>query len=268
MAFTISVMYCLWCSPFGHFGYIYFTLEFFSLRKASTRPKSDTMTYGWKRVEILGAVMNATFLLALCFYIVLESIPRFIQPPSVQSRNSTNVNEHGNSSFINGTQECNSESVNGDWWYLGTAIAILCVNVFSAIVFAGMASPLLIHNLFSNWDTWTLSWAFSRRWAFPWSWVSQFSRFSWFSWLTWFSQFSWFKAWWKGMQLHEFCVNNRNMDIMKNILTRKIIVGNEHLILIWKWSFFTNLVILFHHSSCYSPPFYYISFLNKGGLCI
>lgn len=88
--------------------------------------------------------MNATFLLALCFYIVLESIPRFISPPSVRSSNATTDTEHGNYSYVNnGTQECNSETVNGDWWYLGTAIAILCVNVFSAIIFAGMLLHLI-----------------------------------------------------------------------------------------------------------------------------
>lgn len=38
------------------------------------------MTYGWKRAEVLGAVMNGCFLLALCMYIVLEAIPRFITP--------------------------------------------------------------------------------------------------------------------------------------------------------------------------------------------
>jgi divalent metal cation (Fe/Co/Zn/Cd) transporter len=97
------------------------------------------MTYGWRRVEILGAVMNATFLLALCFYIVLESIPRFISPPSVvQNGNASSAGDYENYSDV-GTRECNiSESVRGDWWYIGTAIGILCVNVFSAVIFAGM----------------------------------------------------------------------------------------------------------------------------------
>jgi len=33
------------------------------------------MTYGWRRSEILGAVMNSSFLIALCLYVALEAIP-------------------------------------------------------------------------------------------------------------------------------------------------------------------------------------------------
>lgn len=67
------------------------------------------MTFGWKRAEILGAVMNGCFLLALCLYIVLEAIPKFIKPSAVE----------------------------GDWWFIGTAAAGLGVNLIGTIIFAG-----------------------------------------------------------------------------------------------------------------------------------
>lgn len=37
-------------------------------------------TFGWARAEVLGALVNAVFLCALCFSILIESIKRFIKP--------------------------------------------------------------------------------------------------------------------------------------------------------------------------------------------
>ena len=36
-------------------------------------------TYGWQRAEVLGALINAVFLIALCFTIFLEAIKRFVE---------------------------------------------------------------------------------------------------------------------------------------------------------------------------------------------
>ena len=35
-------------------------------------------TYGWARAEVVGALINAVFLLALCFSITVEAIKRFM----------------------------------------------------------------------------------------------------------------------------------------------------------------------------------------------
>lgn len=75
------------------------------------------MTYGWKRAEILGAVMNGCFLLALCLYILLECIPRFIAPPDP---------EEGSS-----------------WIFISVSGAGLFVNLIGTIVFAG--NTILLH---------------------------------------------------------------------------------------------------------------------------
>lgn len=37
-------------------------------------------TYGWQRAETIGALVNAVFLIALCFSIFLKAIERFIEP--------------------------------------------------------------------------------------------------------------------------------------------------------------------------------------------
>ncbi|MGG1684354.1 cation diffusion facilitator family transporter [Pseudalkalibacillus sp. NRS-1564] len=48
--------------------------------------KSDTeKTYGYKRFEILAAFLNGIALIAISFYILWESINRFIDPPDVAS---------------------------------------------------------------------------------------------------------------------------------------------------------------------------------------
>lgn len=42
-------------------------------------------TYGWKRAEILGALVNAVFLIALCFSIFIEALQRLIDPPDIEN---------------------------------------------------------------------------------------------------------------------------------------------------------------------------------------
>jgi solute carrier family 30 (zinc transporter), member 1 len=43
------------------------------------------LTYGWQRAEVLGALINAVFLLALCFTIFLQAIERFIEPVQIEN---------------------------------------------------------------------------------------------------------------------------------------------------------------------------------------
>ncbi|XP_078260906.1 zinc transporter 1a isoform X2 [Rhinoraja longicauda] len=42
-------------------------------------------TFGWIRAEVMGALVNAVFLTALCFTIVLEAIERFSEPQEIQN---------------------------------------------------------------------------------------------------------------------------------------------------------------------------------------
>ncbi|ORZ12676.1 cation efflux protein [Absidia repens] len=48
--------------------------------RRSGQPHQNTSkySYGWQRAEILGALLNGVFLLALCFTILMEAIQRFI----------------------------------------------------------------------------------------------------------------------------------------------------------------------------------------------
>lgn len=40
-------------------------------------------TFGWARAEVLGALVNAVFLVALCFSITVEACKRFIEMETI-----------------------------------------------------------------------------------------------------------------------------------------------------------------------------------------
>ena len=52
---------------------------------AKNRNPDSTYTYGWKRAEILGALINAVFLIALCVSILIEALQRIIAPPVIEN---------------------------------------------------------------------------------------------------------------------------------------------------------------------------------------
>ncbi|KAK9325975.1 cation efflux protein [Lipomyces orientalis] len=51
-----------------------------AVKVANSRAASSEYSYGWQRAEILGALVNGVFLLALCLTIFLEAIQRFVEP--------------------------------------------------------------------------------------------------------------------------------------------------------------------------------------------
>lgn len=53
-------------------------IAFISVRMSPKKWSKNT--FGWARAEILGALVNAVFLCALCFSILIESIKRFMKP--------------------------------------------------------------------------------------------------------------------------------------------------------------------------------------------
>lgn len=50
---------------------------------AKNRSADGEYTYGWLRAEILGALINAVFLIALCFTILIEALQRLLDPPKI-----------------------------------------------------------------------------------------------------------------------------------------------------------------------------------------
>lgn len=52
----------------------------FKIAERSTKKN----TFGWVRAEVLGALINGVFLLALCFTILMESITRFFEPQMIK----------------------------------------------------------------------------------------------------------------------------------------------------------------------------------------
>lgn len=60
-------------------------IALWAVKVKNTKPADGKYTYGWQRAEILGALINAVFLLALCFTIVIEAVQRLISPPEISS---------------------------------------------------------------------------------------------------------------------------------------------------------------------------------------
>jgi len=51
--------------------------------RAAKRAVTEEISFGYGRLEVLGGLTNAIFLLSLCLYVLLEAIPRLISPPAV-----------------------------------------------------------------------------------------------------------------------------------------------------------------------------------------
>ena len=45
--------------------------------------KCDTNTFGYARAEVVGALVNAVFLFALCFSITVQALKRFVKPEKI-----------------------------------------------------------------------------------------------------------------------------------------------------------------------------------------
>ncbi len=55
-----------------------------AVRVSTSGKTSERYSYGWQRAEILGALVNGIFLVALCFTIFVEAIQRFFDPPTIE----------------------------------------------------------------------------------------------------------------------------------------------------------------------------------------
>lgn len=56
-----------------------------AVRFAEKTHATNKNTFGWVRAEVMGALVNAVFLTALCFTIVLEAVERFTEPHEIES---------------------------------------------------------------------------------------------------------------------------------------------------------------------------------------
>ncbi|KAG5265781.1 hypothetical protein AALO_G00246310 [Alosa alosa] len=56
-----------------------------SVRFAEMTQSTATNTYGWIRAEVMGALVNAVFLTALCFTILLEAVERYTVPHEIEN---------------------------------------------------------------------------------------------------------------------------------------------------------------------------------------
>jgi cobalt-zinc-cadmium efflux system protein len=52
-------------------------------RKIARKPASSNMTYGFKRAEIIGALINSTTLILVGFYLIYEAISKYFNPDPI-----------------------------------------------------------------------------------------------------------------------------------------------------------------------------------------
>ncbi|ROL55276.1 Zinc transporter 1 [Anabarilius grahami] len=55
-----------------------------AVRFAEQTQSTNKNTFGWIRAEVMGALVNAVFLTALCFTIILEAVERFTEPHEIE----------------------------------------------------------------------------------------------------------------------------------------------------------------------------------------
>ncbi|CAI5756424.1 unnamed protein product [Candida verbasci] len=60
-------------------------IALWAVKVKNTKPADGKYTYGWQRAEILGALINAVFLLALCFTIIMDALQRFFEPQEISN---------------------------------------------------------------------------------------------------------------------------------------------------------------------------------------
>ncbi|KAF9913563.1 hypothetical protein BX616_009878 [Lobosporangium transversale] len=60
-------------------------IALYAIRLAAKTKWQSTLSYGWQRAELLGALYNGVFLLALCFSIFLDAIERFFKPEDIEN---------------------------------------------------------------------------------------------------------------------------------------------------------------------------------------
>ncbi|KAF8560423.1 cation efflux protein [Imleria badia] len=57
----------------------------YAIRLSSQNASDSRYSYGWHRAEILAALINGVFLLALCFSITMEALERFFSTPDISN---------------------------------------------------------------------------------------------------------------------------------------------------------------------------------------
>jgi zinc transporter 1 len=57
----------------------------YAIRLSSQNANDSRYSYGWHRAEILAALVNGVFLLALCFSITMEALERFFSTPDISN---------------------------------------------------------------------------------------------------------------------------------------------------------------------------------------
>src|SRR5208282_1762944 len=78
----------------------------YAIKLAARQTTSPKYSYGWQRAEILGALINGVFLLALCLSIFLEAVQRFFEPQRASQSHSILTFRNNSTSLDFGCRKC------------------------------------------------------------------------------------------------------------------------------------------------------------------
>jgi zinc transporter 1 len=70
---------------FHNFGDVFTLLIALYVDKHQSRSSDPSFSYGFRRAEVVGALVNGVSLLSLCVFVILQAIPRFFETVDVQS---------------------------------------------------------------------------------------------------------------------------------------------------------------------------------------
>jgi solute carrier family 30 (zinc transporter), member 1 len=80
----MSLVVALYAIKVSNDNLLHMCLSLWERMQLTSQTHTDARySYGWHRAEILAALINGVFLLALCFSIFLEAIERFFSTPGV-----------------------------------------------------------------------------------------------------------------------------------------------------------------------------------------
>jgi len=80
----ISNSISLIADSFHMFSDVLSLIVAFAAINLSRRIHSKTFTYGWKRAETIGALINGVFLVAVCITIIMEAIKHIINKEEME----------------------------------------------------------------------------------------------------------------------------------------------------------------------------------------
>jgi cation diffusion facilitator family transporter len=123
--------------------------------RMSKRPPTSVMTFGWSRLEVIGGLLNASFLIAVRLMIFLQALERLMSPPAIAEQTlfmavavvGVVANILGLILFRDDQDSSNIRGmflhVLSDFFGSLAVIASACINLFTKLAWKNYVDPAL-----------------------------------------------------------------------------------------------------------------------------